>query len=483
MFVRFREERGIAMVMALLVAFVVLLLGTAVLSMAVHNSEQSGMDRKRVQSVSAAEAGLNEAYSYLTSPPGGIGAMSSTLTGTIGSGPGGSTYAVTLTYYSSPDGDPDTEIPPPFSGSNYPRSVLISSVGTTNGKTDRTMESFVELTAVVTGFDGAIMTNSNTTFTNRFTVNGYLGDDGNVYILNGDFSAPSGLENIRGNIYVPQGSASVTTQVHVYGTVWANTSVALGHPQVLVDQDLKSTTSSITVTTGSASGKGYYCTTVTGAGSIAGGTQKTCELGPPPSQVFPQIKYVPTDWLNNDPPYTIQTFTGATACTSARDYIQNTGAYAGSGFSGRNVGSTVVYINATCVLEMSNNATITLNDNLAIITRGSVNLAQQSTWNGVTGTKYIHVISAYPDASTPSCPTQNILFGNLTNFDSHVGTIVYSPCAVTMNNNNTAFQGQVIGQSVSIGNNFTMNFLPVKVPGQNPVGFDQDIAYIREVIT
>src|SRR4030042_6403113 len=96
MFVRFREERGIAMVMSLLVTFVVLLLGTAVLSMAVHNSEQSGMDRKRVQSVSAAEAGLNEAYSSLTSPPGGMSAMSNTLSGTVGSGPGGSPYTAPL---------------------------------------------------------------------------------------------------------------------------------------------------------------------------------------------------------------------------------------------------------------------------------------------------------------------------------------------------------------------------------------------------
>ncbi|MGZ8579545.1 MAG: hypothetical protein ACXWWX_08495, partial [Actinomycetota bacterium] len=127
------------------------------------------------------------------------------------------------------------------------------------------------------------------------------------------------------------------------------------------------------------------------------------------------------------------------------------------------------------------NSTITLNGNLAIITRGGVAFSQRSNWNGVSGTKYLHVISAYPDAGEPSCPTQNIRINNNTGFDSHVAAIVYGPCTVTMENNNTAFQGQVIGQSVVIGNNFNMNFLPVKVPGLNPVGFDQDIAYIREV--
>jgi hypothetical protein len=482
MFIRFREERGIAMVMALLVTFVVLLLGTTVLAMAVHNSEQSGMDRKRVQSVSAAEAGLNKAYSYITSPPGGISAMSNTLSGTVGSGPGGSSYAVTLTYYLTSDAGPGSQITPPFSSSYYPRSALIESVGASNGKTPRTMETFVQLTPVIGGFDGAILSNSSTTFTNAFTVNGYQGNDGNVYILNGDFSAPSGLENIKGNIYVPGGTAYVATSVHIYGQVWANGSVTLDHSQALVDQDVKSSASSVSILKGAASGKGYYCTTVTGASAIAGGTQHTCTLGAPPSQPFPLIKYVASDWASSDPPYTnFQTFTGASACTSARDYIQNTGGYAGSGFSGRNVGATVVYINATCPLVMTNNATIQLNGNLAIITRGGVDFSQRSMWNGVSGTRYMHVISAYPDAGSPSCPTQDVHFGNNTGFDTHVSAIVYSPCTVTMENNNTAFQGQVIGQNVIIGNNFNMTFFPVKVPGLNPIGFDQDIAYIREV--
>ncbi len=482
MFVRFREERGVAMVVALLVTFVVLLLSTGVLAMAVHNSEQSGYDRNRVQSVSAAEAGLNEGYAYLTKPPGGLSGLSGSLTGTVGSGPGGSTYTATLTYYADTTG---TQVmTPPFSNTLYPRAVLISSLGAGTGRAPRTMETFIELTPVYAGFEGAIVSNSTTSFANRFTLNGFQGYDGNVYVLNGDFLAPSGLEAIKGSIYVPAGSASLATQVHVYGTVWAANNVTLNHPQALVDVDLKASgigagTGSITVSSGSASGKGYYCTTVSGASNIAGGAQKTCSLGPPPSQVFPQIKYVPSEWSNEVPPYT--NFQPFTSCTAARDYIQSTGAYAGTGFSGRSVGATVVYVNATCSLEMTNNATILLNDNLAVITRGGVTFNNQSTWNGQSGTKYMHVISAYPDAGSPTCPTQDITFGNNTNFDSHVATIVYSPCKVTMNNNNTAFQGQVIGQQVEIGNNFNMTFLPVKVPGQNIVGFDQDIAYIREV--
>jgi hypothetical protein len=50
-----------------------------------------------------------------------------------------------------------------------------------------------------------------------------------------------------------------------------------------------------------------------------------------------------------------------------------------------------------------------------------------------------------------------------------------------MNNNNSAFQGQVIGTTVTIGNLFNMSYKPILVPGADIVGFDQDIAYIREV--
>jgi hypothetical protein len=478
MLARFRDERGVALVVALLVTFVVMLLGVAVISLAVHNSEQSGFDRKRLQSVSAAEAGLNAAYQHLTAPPGGIVGLQASLTDTVGSGPGGSTYQVTISYFRKADG---TEpMAPPFSVNYYPGSALVHSVGASNGKTERAMESFVVLTPVYAGFDGAVISNSTTTETNSFTINGYLGDDGHIYVLNGDFHAPSGLETIRGNIFVPNGSAYLETNVHLLGSVWALNDVTVDHPQVIVDGDVKASTGATNVIQGSAGGKAYYCTTAAGTSNVAGGAQQTCTLGPPPTQPFPQIKYVQSAWATNDPPYTnFQTFTD---CTKAKQYIQNSGAYAGIGFSGRTFGGgTVVLINSFCTLDLDNNAAITMMDNLAIVTRGGVYFSQRNTWQGGSGTKYLHVISAYPDTGSPVCPTQDVRIGQRTAFDGHVAGIVYSPCTVTMENNNSAFQGQVIGQNVVIGNNFNMNYLPVKVPGQKIGGFDQDIAYIREV--
>ena len=58
------EERGLAMVMALMVTFVVLLLSLVVLAQATHNIQASGYDRKRLTSVGAAEAGIDYMYNY-----------------------------------------------------------------------------------------------------------------------------------------------------------------------------------------------------------------------------------------------------------------------------------------------------------------------------------------------------------------------------------------------------------------------------------
>ena len=70
--------------------------------------------------------------------------------------------------------------------------------------------------------------------------------------------------------------------------------------------------------------------------------------------------------------------------------------------------------------------------------------------------------------------------GNNTNFNSFTNVSFYTPCKATMNNQN-AFSGQVLSRSVSIGNQFKMNYKPVLVPGITGVtGFKQDISYIHE---
>jgi hypothetical protein len=474
------EEQGAAMIVAIGVCFVVLLLSTVIVNQAIHNSQSSGYDRRRLASVNGAEAGLNYYYNYLENT------SASTLTTTavtkvLGTSPNSTTFTITPTYYSDRAGTTAFSGTP--SSSNYPRAVRLISVATSDSGATRKMESFVQLTPVFGGLTGALIANSNTTFSNNFTVNGNSGNDGDVYVLTGSFTVPSGLETIKGSLWVPAGSASIGTGLHLYGDVWANTAVTVSHPGAQIDGAAKSSTSSVTVTSGHVSGNASYCTG-SAPSNVTGTKTQTCSLGTPPSQTFPQIKFDAAAWA--DQGYYEKDFTGATACTDARDYVEGSSAGTWNGGSGVPSGysGVVVYINASCTYANSNNATISLGGkNLGIVTTGSVNLGQHSTWNGVTSTSNLYFLSAYPAAGTPNCtsPNQDVTVGMNTDFNSLVQTFVYTPCTASMNNNNSAFSGQVIGTTLTIGNNFSMTYKPLLVPGANVVGFTEDIAYIREV--
>jgi Tfp pilus assembly protein PilX len=476
-----REEEGIALVVSLMVAFVVMLLATVIFSQAVHNSDRSAYGRNRLTAVSTAEAGLNYWYNYLqTTSPSSL--TTSAINGTVGSSPATGTFSATPTFYADASGT--TAFTGSISSSNFPLSAKIKSTGTANGIT-RTMESFITLRPIYAGFQGALIANNSTTFTNSFTVNGNAGNDADVYVLGTGavFNAPSGLESIHGNVYVPAGSVnSIGTNVHIYGQVWANGSVLVNHPQAQIDGNVSSTTSSVTVSSGNVAGNAYYCTGSAPA-NVTGTKTSTCALGTPPTQSFPQVTYVQSAWASSG--YTnFQNFTGASACTNAQAYVESTGAYAATGFSGHNVGNTVVRITQACQYTNSNNATITMNNNLAIITDGEINLSQQSNWNGVSSLKDLFMISTWPASTCPAsgaAGSHDVSFGNLTQTNSLVETFVYTPCTATMLNNNSAFTGQVIGSSLSVGNNFQENYKPILVPGANLTGYNQDIAYIREV--
>jgi hypothetical protein len=463
------------------VAFVVMMLSTLIVNQAIHNTDAAGANRARLTSVSAAEAGLNYFYNYLGNTEIGLLSTSAT-TQTLGSDPGTSGFTATPTFYA------DTAGTVPFAGSpsaiNFPRSVKIVSVGTTNSGNDRTMETFIELSPIYGGLEGAVVTNSTTTFSNNFTINGYNGNDADVYVTTGDFTVPSGLETIKGNIYVKAGTAYVGTGLHIYGDLWASGSVTVDHSQAHIDGDAKSTTSSVSVPKGTVDGDAYYCSGTappSGTGTVGGAKINTCALGAPPVATFPQIGYDATLWAAQG--YTVQTFSGASACTDARNYVEGTAAgtfQSGAGVADPFTG-VVVRITDTCAYSSTNNATITLGKNLAIVTDGSINLSQRSNWNGSGGTRNLFFMSPWPSSGSPSCPTQDITVGQHTGFNSSVWTFVYTPCTATMLNNNSAFQGQVIGTAVTVGNLFTMNYKPILVPGSQIVGFDQDIAYIREV--
>jgi len=468
------------MIMALAVAFIVLLLSTVVIAQSIHSLESSGYDRERLLSVNAAEAGTNYWYAFLeTTPPvdmaadggcdGGTGAL--TISDVVQSGPSAAAFASVGTFYAA-DGTTVMNCST-FTDTNYPSFVKVESTGTINGSPNRTIETYVRLTPNFGGFGAAILAVNSPTFQGSFTVNGNTGNDGDVYVLNGNLSVANAM-TLYGNIYVPFGYANLENSTVIKGNLWARDDVNLENPATIEGAALSSE--------GDIGGEGFINNDATAAGDVdeasltIGGTiTEAVSMPDVPSQIFPQITSSTASWITAG--YTLVDYSanpGANKCSKARDWIKNT--WASSGIT-----NALIRIDETCTFTTQPPGTDTYNiiGNLGILSDGGFKFSQRSTWNGTSPPiKQLHFISVY--SATCNSSTKDIEVGNLTTFDSYTNVSFYTPCKATMSNQNS-FAGQVLAKDVTIGNNFKMSYRPVLVPGITGVtGFKQDISYIHE---
>jgi hypothetical protein len=359
----------------------------------------------------------------------------------------------------------------PFTSASYPSYIRVVSTGTSEGEAAREIETFARLTPVYTGFGAAIMAVNGTTFSDNFQVNGQSGNDGDVYILSGNLTI-SNSPVIYGNIYVPLGTATIGNNSDIKGDLWANGTVTINNP-AKVSGNAKSTTGNI-AGSGTVSGNATALGTTT-VSTVGGTRYPGTNPGTVPTQTFPQITSSTATFTNAG--YSLVTFSGASACTNAYNYLKNTGAgtWATSGLT-----NIVVRITTVCNLQNGNNDVVTVRGNLAIIADGGFNLQQRSNWNGTASPiKNVYFISPYSAAACTG--TKNISVSNNTNFDAFTNVFFYTPCTATMGNTNN-FAGQVLAGNVTINNQFLMTYKPVLVPGYGDIsGFEQDIAYVREI--
>ena len=453
------EEDGLAMVISLMVAMVILILSTVVVAQSLHTLDSSGYDRRRLTSVSAAEAGTNFYYQYFQTTPA-VSLSCAAITRTVASSPAASTFTATPTYYDA------AQVPMacPFSDERVPSYVLVNSVGTTSSGAKRTFQSYIKLTPNIGGFEGALFSNSGSvSIGNNFELYGNSGNNADIYVNTGNFTQGQN-SNIRGSVYVPNGSASMNQTAQIQGELWSLNAASL----TTVAGDVTSTTGTISGGTvgGNAKAAGAITSTVTGIKS-----QNQVGIANPPTQSFPQVTYTATAWAG----YTEHVYSGASACTNARAFVEGT----------IPPGNHVVRITGGTPCEYKNstsNASVNLNGNLAIVSDWGIDISQKSVWNGVTSTRNLYFITV---ASSPlNCATanKNVSTGNNTDFNALVRVLFYTPCTLTLANQ-TAFSGQALGSPINIVNQFSMTYQPVLVPGFSGVtGFDQDISYVREIV-
>jgi hypothetical protein len=466
MWKKFTDERGVAMVTALLTSMVVLSLGIVVVGISQHSESVSSYDRNRTQAVDAAEAGVDSTLQSLQTTA--TASLPCTVNATLPTSPAAKFY-VEISYYQTypPSGSAMTC---PLSGDVDPAGALVKSTGTAVVTTaplgvSRTMETEVRLNPIYGAFGTAIFSDTGLNLQNNLNVTGNNGNDGNVY-TNGNWICDNNTL-IKGSVYA-QGTVEMSQGCTVAQDVWANGAVTVFN-SATIQHDLTSSTSSIAMSNNTkVLHNATSGTTCAGCLSRVTATVTINHVSPaPPHLDFPTINYVAAAWQSAG--YTLN---NQTVCTTALPLIS-------AGFSAK----TVVRISPACALSWGNNSVINVKNDLAIITDGSIETINQTNWVSTDGQVHdLHFI--VPASAATTCPgtTHDISFSNNTSFDSKLHIFVYTPCHVTYNNNNNGLGGQIFGGTVDITNLYSLAFFPIKVPGAGQVtGFNVDIAYLREI--
>jgi hypothetical protein len=500
MLIRVREERGAAMILALLVTVVVLALSIVIVNLAIHSSTSSAYDRRRTIAVAAAEAGVDDYYRYLAdfrtvSSGTTLTSIDCARTGSVTTGPNQGQWTSTLTLYSYSGGVYTPMSCPPLANV-VPAGARITSVGRSpSNSLLRKMESFVRISPVYGGFNAAMLATTPTTIGNKVTINGLEGNDGDIVVSCPSPPCSLSLSNnqaIAGNLYV-NGSLSMTNSVHVLGDVWTTGSVTMS-TGATVDGNVSSSQGSISVSNpalvgGNASAAG----TVGDTSRIEGLSSPGTALDDPPTTPLPQITFNATQqaaWQAQG--YKINTYFD---CTSAYNFIRNIPTTPDPSTGTMDY---VVYINSAvpCALNFGNLTNITLPGNLAIITTGSISMSQQVNWQALntndtklaqTGADaQLFLIDVYRTGLLCTGGLYDITTSNNTNFLNVsqrpiLAVSMYSPCSVNLSNQNN-FNGQVLSNTLNVQNQITMNYQPVLVPGISQVtGFKQDVQFKREI--
>jgi hypothetical protein len=457
---RLRDEHGIAMITAILVSGVILTLSITAASLSIHNSNSSGNDRQRTQVIAAAEAGLDAVMSSLSTTP--TASLPCNVQGLLSSSPT-QQYSVAVTYYDASNAlaacsDPANTNPPTravltSSGSSQPSGVAPAA--------KRTVQSEVVLHPVGGSFGAATIFSDQTPISsNAVQVNGDgTGDNANVY-SNGSWACQNSMV-VHGTL-MAQANITMANSCQVTRDVWANGSVTMTGAS-LAGHNVTSSTSSISVSnTGHVLNNATAGTTITtsGAGAIDG-TKTQNKVSPAPTvQTLPTVTFDASVWTAAGWTVLNQTCAQVAAVQTVTT-------------------KTVYRISPSCALTWSNASTISISADTAIVSDGSIAMANATTWNSGDGNKHL-LMFIQPTAST--CPATSFTTTNSTSFSSKLQVFVYTPCTATFRNS-TAIGGQVYAGTVDIENAFSFNFSAATVPGAGAVtGYNVDIAYIREVV-
>ena len=461
-----KEDGGIAMVTSLLVMVIIASFATAGFTLAKHTLDSSGNDRRGVQAIHAAEAGIDDFMTYLSTVPTNT-VSCATRTGTLPTTPS-STFSAVATFYATSSDTTALNCPSGGSLASFPGAVVIRSTGTSAGVA-RVMEGFYGLAGLQGGYtlyNGAVYSDGAANFSGQATMTG--NPYGADLVSNGNVSLGGG-GTIYGNIYA-QGTLALGGGTEVKQDAISKLGLTMTGGAI-IRGNARSSTQNISESNNSTIGANAYYCTGSPPSPVTGQKLQECNSALPSTKTWSQLTftYNATDWTSNGNNYTIHTFNDPNACTNAKNYIQGSIAS----------GDHVIRINSTCTLSYGGHDTANVKGNLAIVSNGPLDMASQSLMTSTNGQHNLYLM--FNILTARPCATAGVSFNSQALIDSTLNALLYSPCVISFGAQSSTLTGQIIGGSVSFGAGSNITTVPVQIPGNNPNGFQQTMLYRREV--
>jgi Tfp pilus assembly protein PilX len=494
--VRVKDDRGIALVVAIALMAIVGILMITMVTVAINESRASGRDRQRSSAVMTAEGQVDSLISQIQSAPvAQLPCPAGSTTASIGT----DTMTITNTVtYSTAAGAPVTCLA--VQTGTQADLVAIKSVSKSRALAGqpaaiRTVETLVKLTPAynntlskafysygditfagtgsITGPNADLYTNGSVTCNNGTTVDGSIYAQGSVSFNNTncratvDVRAKSGFNTndatVGGNIFVSNGSISM-----LHGHLGGAQARARG------------------TVTGDACSPAGKCF----PGDMA--------VAAPPSEAFPQI---------NSDSATINAWAAAgyTSVVTLPNSSYPCGMYGGSGsLNGQvdNAGKWIIdalsaagTMPKTVLVDkcpsqpvkfQANPQVIALENDLAIFSDGGFDFSGPTTIKSATADQHnLYLIQPYAAVSAHPCTSQGIAFNSSVTVQNTISDLLYSPCTIRTANLSSLYGQVYSGGPSEIDNGFNMTFRSLPVFGLSVAGgainkYSADILYMRE---
>lgn len=503
-----KEESGAALLAAIGLTAVAAIIALTVTSSTLYAVGYSTATRSGVQAQAAAEGGIDFAAASLGTAAAGCLAQYASTTAPV--------FTVNVSYSNldpSPVPDVDTSWVSGCPTTTAVKRLKLDSIGTAdtfglagNASGDTRKLSAIypyTLTALpwLTGTGASIYSFAQTdTTVNNLTITQGGTVLPTIQYLSGSMACTSG-STIKGNVILGSGGASLASgcvidgdlyasgtinlqNSRVYGKVSASTgtypSVALSNSAIVDGSVLAAGPVKLqgavggSVVAGPTGGASVFSnqTTVGGSVVVAGtvsnsGTVAGTITENNTGMVAPTVPFVPR-WV--DYPYALTDWQ-----PGGFTEIPLTGSScSGPGFI--NAMSTVLasttpkVLNAgTCNLDLSAlSSTQNMNSDLVIIAN-SFKLSNNNFQSATAIDRKLWFI--IPDQGTlnnhlPDCPSGGgFTMNNNVTIGSRVAAMIYSPCPVT--NSANVWRGQIYSSSTKTSNAFTLNYVPIGIPGVN----------------